>query len=345
VAALWPPYHLAGQLEQAGIVVHRLDVSHRWNILQGTARLASLFRRGRYDVVHAHLFYAGIYTALSRPFVSKPRRVVLFHNLAYNTYPATTVWRTVRKQLDGWLMRRGMDGWMAVSPTTAQHYTYHLGVKAITVIPVSVDLSALRPVVNGGAHPNRLTGYGVAPEDFTMILPARFVSEKGHRFLVEALSLLRDQGLYPKALLFGDGPLVPEVAAAVEQRGLRDQVIMRRAVPNAELLPLVRDAQMVVMPSMNEGLPIVALEALALARPLLASRVGGLSSLVEDGVSGLLVPPADPQALADGIARLMTDPMLRERLGRAGRQRVEACYSADAVAGQWETYYKEVLGK
>jgi glycosyltransferase involved in cell wall biosynthesis len=82
---------------------------------------------------------------------------------------------------------------------------------------------------------------------------------------------------------------------------------------------------------------------MALEKPVLATRVEGLKELVEEGVSGLLVPPADPVALAEGIERLMGDAGLRARLGRAGRERIETHFGADAVADQWEKFYHSLL--
>jgi len=343
VAALWGPYPLAEPLERAGIVVHRLDLVHRWSLWQGVPRLAAVCRRGRYDVVHAHLFFSGLYTSLIRPVAPRFRLVVTFHNLGYDSYPATTAWRKVRRQLDGWLMRHAVDGWTAVSEATARHHERHLKLSGVTVIPVAVDLGALRPVLTADGAPNRLAAYGVGWEEFALLVPGRFVLEKGHRFLLRALELLREQNLKPKVLCFGDGPLRSDVEAERAKRGLEDQVVLHRSLPNAELLALVRSAHAVVMPSTNEGLPISALEAMALERPLVATRVGGLQTLIEDDVSGLLVPPADPEALAAGIARLMADPALRERLGRAARQRIETEFSTEAVAARWEAYYETLL--
>lgn len=345
VAALWGPYPLAEPLEAAGILMHRLDLSHRWHLGQGVPRLSRIWRGGRYDIVHAHLFFGGLYASLCRPLTPAAKVVVTFHNLGYDSYPANTAWRKIRKQLDGWLMRHAVDGWTAVSETTSRHYERHLKLPPVRVIPVAVDLAAFRRFLSTDGFRNRLSAYGVGREDFTLLLPGRFVPEKGHRFLLRALELLREQNLRPKALCFGDGPLAADIAAESAQRGLNGQVVLHGAVPNAELLALVRAAHTVVMPSTNEGLPISALEAMALERPLLASRVGGLQALIEDNVSGLLVPPGDPAALAEGIATLMREPALRERLGREARRRVEAGYSADAVAARWEAYYSELMGK
>jgi glycosyltransferase involved in cell wall biosynthesis len=341
VAALWGPYPLAEPLERAGIPVHRMDLCHRWALWQGLPRLEALYRRGRYDVVHAHLFFSGVYTALTRRAARPACLVVTFHNLGYDSYPARTAWHKVRKRIDGWLMRHAVDGRTAVSETTARHYERHLHLAGVTVIPVAVDLEAFEPARANGAA-NRLAAYGVRADEFAMVVPGRFVPEKGHRFLLQALQLLRQQDLRPKVLCFGDGPLASELADERAKRGLDGQVTLHRSLPNAELLGLVRAAHAVVMPSTNEGLPISALEAMALERPLVASRIGGLQVLIEDGVSGLLVPPADPRALAEGIARLMADPGLRQRLGHGARRRVETGFSTGAAAVSWEKYYNEV---
>ena len=343
VAALWGPYPLAEPLEAAGIRVQRLDLGHRWHLGQGIPRLSRVWRNGRYDIVHAHLFFSGVYASLCRPVAPAAKLVVTFHNLGYDSYPANTTWRKIRKQLDGWLMRHAVDGRTAVSETTARHYERHLKLPPVQVIPVAVDLTSFQPLLSTNGVRNRLSAYGVGQEDFTLLVPGRFVPEKGHRFLLQALELLRKQNLRPKALCVGEGPLAADIAAERARRGLDGQVVLCGAVPNAELLALVRAAHTVVMPSTNEGLPISALEAMALERPLVASRVGGLQLLIEDNVSGLLVPPGDPAALAEGIAKLMGEPALRERLGREARRRIEAGYSTEAVAERWETYYHELL--
>src|SRR5205807_1797296 len=109
VAALWPPYDLAEALEQQGIVVHRLDLPHRWHVASALGKLEQLCRRHRFEIMHAHLFFAGIYTAMSKAFLPQPRRAVSFHNLAYESYPANTPWKRARKSLDSALLRTCID--------------------------------------------------------------------------------------------------------------------------------------------------------------------------------------------------------------------------------------------
>ncbi len=101
VVALWPPYDVAPVLERYGIALHRLNIEGRWNLPQAVPRLARTVRQVKPDVVHAHLFFASLYSALTRPLAPGPVRVVTFHNLAYDSYPADTVWKRARKRLDG----------------------------------------------------------------------------------------------------------------------------------------------------------------------------------------------------------------------------------------------------
>lgn len=342
VAVLWPPYHLAENLQSAGIVVHRLDLNYRWNLAKGITKLTSLCRQCQYDAIHAHLFFAALYAATSRPLAPVPRRIVSFHNLGYDSYPATTLWKKVRKALDGWLMRHWLDGWTAVSQGSAQHYQMHLGLSDIVVIPNAfpVDILAPNGVVNRDAV---LSKYGVSSQDFAIVVPGRLVPEKGHRYLLQALKLLGEKGVSPKVLIFGNGPLAQPIAEYIARQGLQGQVIIQPAVPHQELLAIIQATDMLAIASTHEGFGLVAAEAMALKRPVLATRVGGLTELVEEGLSGLLVPPADPVALAEGMVKLIRDPDLRERLGKGGRERIETHFSADAIATQWEKYYQNLI--
>jgi len=342
VAALFPPYFVAPALEESGIVVHRLNLAHRLNMVAAIAKIATLCHQGKFDILHGNLFYAVMYTAMSRPFAASQRRVVSFHNCDYDRYPSDTPLKRARKATHKWLMRHWIDGWAAVSQEVARHYQAHFGLQGIRVIYNAFPLDTLRPVAGLDVAAVRAR-YGVSAADFLLVTPARFVRHKGQRFALQALTLLRERGLRPKLLLLGQGPSAGQLSDMVKELGLQEQVIAHDPVPHGEVLRLIQAADALVLASLNEGFGIAAGEAMALEKPVLATRVEGLKELVEEGVSGLLVPPADPVALAEGIESLMCDPALRERLGRAGRERIETHFSADAVAGQWEKFYRSLL--
>lgn len=153
---------------------------------------------------------------------------------------------------------------------------------------------------------------------------------KGQRYLVEACRLLRDDGVDVVCKLVGDGPDRKALTRQIAAAGLEDSVVLLGRHDRDRVLELLRTTHVLVAPSVptargkREGIPIVLMEAMASGVPVVASRISGIPELVEDEVSGLLVPPADAQSLARALARLQVDPSLRARLALSGRAKVEA---------------------
>ncbi len=161
-------------------------------------------------------------------------------------------------------------------------------------MPNGFPVHALRP--DSEPRASSLRGeFGLSADDFVLLFAGRYVHEKGHRFFLESLDLLRREGKRPKALIVGDGPLAVEVADEIARRGLEGQVMTRPSMPHAKLMDLLRESDLLVMASTHEGFPLSPAEAMALGKPVLATQVGGLPDLIEDGVSGVLVPPQDPR--------------------------------------------------
>jgi glycosyltransferase involved in cell wall biosynthesis len=339
VAALWGPYPLAADMEAGGVAVHRLDIGHRWNIPAGTAKLVRLLRRGRYDVVHAHLFFSTLYVAASKPWAPGARRVATFHNLGFDSYPHTGAWRRARKSLQRWFTRRGFDATTAVSDAVARHYDGHLRLPPSVIIPNAV---VVVPGQNGDRKEDTRARFGLSPQAFVAVMPARFVPEKGHRYLLDALAELRRRDLRPDVILLGTGPVREAVVRRIEELGLSDQARIHPTVPHQELVELLRAADAFVSSSTFEGSPLSIAEALSLETPVLATAVGGVPELVEDGVSGILVAPGDASALAEGLARLMTDEPLRRRLAAAGRDRIRRRQAPEVVARELVELYRRL---
>jgi len=189
----------------------------------------------------------------------------------------------------------------------------------------------------GVSIPSRIQRwYGPRP---LVVCPARLVAVKGHRYLLEALRILRRRGLDPELWLAGDGELRPELEALSESLGLVSSVRFLGAVPHLELLKVYEQLPVsaVVLPSVDlgggehEGIPVALIEAMSYGIPVIATATGGTSELVTPG-SGLLVPPGDSDALADAIERLIHDAELRTRLGDSGRRRAVEAYDVAGIA-------------
>jgi colanic acid/amylovoran biosynthesis glycosyltransferase len=157
----------------------------------------------------------------------------------------------------------------------------------------------------------------------------RLSSEKGQRGLLEAFAEVR--GRLPGARLdmVGGGPLHAELVALAEALGVTDAVRFHGPLSETDTLAVTARADILVLPSFMEGLPVVIIEAMALGKPVIASGVAGIPELVRDGVNGLLVPPSHWRALTDAMTRLASDPELRDRLGSAARAAVADEFAID----------------
>jgi glycosyltransferase involved in cell wall biosynthesis len=179
-----------------------------------------------------------------------------------------------------------------------------------------------------------------AEEPTTIVTVASLQPQKGHRYLVEACRLLTTAGHDLRCLFVGDGRERADLERQIADAGLRQRVLLLGNQPRHRVIELVGEAHLVVQPSVvlpngkMEGIPVALMEALAMERAVVATDISGVSELVEDGVTGLLVPPGDPAALAAAIERLVRDPALRHRLGAAGRDRVRAEFDLAANTRQ-----------
>ena len=214
------------------------------------------------------------------------------------------------------------------------------GVEAakISVIPMPVHpaIEATLPLAGGGQ------GGGVGPP--TILAVARLAKDKGLDVLLEACGFLRARGLDCRLALVGEGEEEAALRAQAQRLGLSESVDFLGAVAPGDLAPHYLAADVVVLPSRREGLGLVLVEALFCRRPVIATRVGGIPDVVADGQTGLLVPPDDPLALAEAIARLLNDPALAARLAAAGHEHVRQHFSGQVVAQRMVDVYRQVLG-
>jgi glycosyltransferase involved in cell wall biosynthesis len=165
---------------------------------------------------------------------------------------------------------------------------------------------------------------------------------KGIRFLLEAAAQLKSRFPDLKVVLAGDGFERPELARLAADLGIAQDVTFLGWVPNTDLPPYYRAAAVSVIPSLEEGFGIPAAEAMGCEVAVVASDAGGLPEVVEDGVTGLVVPRGDSAALATAIGTLLQDPERRRVMGQAGRLRALRLFDWDRSAEQFEQLYREI---
>jgi len=220
---------------------------------------------------------------------------------------------------------RIVDGVIAVSDETARSFRAvagDVGTK-VTVVGNAVDVDRHLEPADRETVRARL-GFGAGEHLMTMV--GTFKAQKGHRTLVEAAGTVVPRFPSLHLLLIGDGELVGEIRDQIHAAGLSDRIHFlgtRRDVPD-----LLAASDSFVLPSLWEGLSLALVEAMASGLPIVATDVSGTSRLVIDGVTGRLVPPGDPKALAEAMAELLEDPASAARLAAAGRERMAASFGA-----------------
>jgi glycogen synthase len=216
----------------------------------------------------------------------------------------------------------------------------------VAVVPNPVDEELFSPANHDGGRADRR-----GEQRAVVLCVARLERIKGVDVIVEALPELLSRHPDVELRLTGDddphGHRGASMAAHLRERthalGVPNRALrIEGAVAHEELPALLREASVCVVPSRWENLPYACIEAMACARPVVASRVGGLSETIADETDGLLVPPDDPSALASAISRLLDDRSLADRLGAAARTAIEARFATRAVAEQMAQVYETV---
>ena len=185
----------------------------------------------------------------------------------------------------------------------------------IVIVPLGVDLTQF------SARPQPATG------TFAIVFVGRIEEQKAQHILLRALRLIKDRGHRVHLTLVGDGPTRKLIEDLVRELDIASEVTLTGAQNHDKVLDYYRQSNAFVCSSYAEGLPVVLMEAMAMEIPCVSTWITGIPELIRDNVDGLLVPPASPVHIADAVERLITDPALAERLGKAGRQRIEEKYN------------------
>lgn len=342
-------YHGGGKLaatfDRSASTLSTLNLLRAWN--PGTVlMLARHMREIRCDIVHSHLWTADVLVGIAAKLAGVSVRVATVHGNYFELTQETGVSR-VRKRMMSRIYRcvyTLYDRVIAVSNAVCQDLASRPGFKVplekIAVIPNCLDHRRVDEITSVPSLRSRL---GLKPHAPVVSTVANFVPIKGHRWLIRAMPVIAQH--FPEAtfVLYGSGEGRVATQRWVKEAGIEANVIYPDE-PAASALEVLALSDVVVVPSLSEGFGMVVLEACALAKPVVASAVGGIPEILEHHQTGLLVPPGDSEALAGAILLLLKDPNLRRRLGEAGRGHVRAEFSVERMIKSTEAVYEAVLG-
>jgi glycosyltransferase involved in cell wall biosynthesis len=327
----------AARLEAAGFAVERRRMGGEADVISMIG-LARTIRRLRPDVLHLHTSHAHSLGAMAARWAGRTRpAVIVSRRVDFSIYRHSFL------GLNGWKYRHALDRIVCVSGAIRDVLLRDgLGAARLRVVHSAIDPARIRD-----AAPIDVRARLGLPADCSLALAVgALVEHKGHRHLVDALPALKNAtsaGSSVRVVIAGEGPLRPTLEARARELGVADVLVLAGQVQ--DLPGWFAAADVFAMPSVEEGLGTSVLDAMAAGLPVVASRAGGLSEMIRDGVEGLLVPPADPAALAAGLIRLIRDPIERARLGAAGRRRVGEEFLVDRMVEGTLAIYEEVIAE
>jgi glycosyltransferase involved in cell wall biosynthesis len=313
-------------LRERGFDPHRFTLRRPldWQCLKG---LAATLRRSGVDVVHGHEFTMALYGTAAARLIGKPA-VITIHSAQY-------VSLALRRRLALSLAARSSRAMVAVSSDTARTLEQRLWLRSGAVTTIHNGIIE-RPGRSDGVR----DAIGARPDEILLLAVGNLYPVKGHPVLLDALQRLQDAAPARwRLVVAGRG----RNKAALEERaatlGLRELVHFlghRDDVPD-----LLAAADVFVMPSLREGLPLAILEAMFAGKAIVASGVGGIPEAITSGEHGILVEPGDPAALSEALRALLSDPAVRLRLGDAARRRAQAEFRVGEMADRYERIYRE----
>ncbi len=302
------------------------------------ARLARHLAKRRIDIVHAYSFYGNVFAVPPARLAGVPVVIASIRDRAPYLSP-------MQKRVQRWACQ--FADCILVNALAVKDWLIGEGYDAskIVVIPNGVDLSRFEDA-QMSASPFQAMGIG--PGTPVVLVVSRLNPLKGLESFLEAAALVAPA--FPSARFVIVGDANPNeraywsvLTSLTEKLGMAERVTfagLRQDVPQ-----LLAAATVSVMPSLNEALSNVLLESMAAGAPLVATRVGGTPEAIEDGVSGLLVPPGDPRAMASAICRLLEDPVRAGKLGQAARRLINERYSMERMVTRTEQLYYALLDR
>jgi glycosyltransferase involved in cell wall biosynthesis len=209
----------------------------------------------------------------------------------------------------------------------------------IRLIPSGVDTMRFAP--DPLVRERLRSRYGIDTQTPLVVSVGALVERKGHDFLLTAAHLLKEKGYHLRYLICGEGPLHKTLESQVQTLGIAQEVQFIGFCPNVS--EFLAAADFFVHVPLYEGLGVAVIEALAAGTPTIASRVGGIPELIEEGKTGILVPPQDAESLSRSLLHLLENPSLARQLGKAGQMFVRKHLDVSAMAQANEALYIELL--
>jgi len=304
--------------------------------------LTLFLKKNLYHIVHSHNSKAGFIGRLAARMAGVPVIVHTVHGFAFHDQEPhwrRILFRSLERFASRWcdkiiFISQPLIDWALKERITGEEKMIRIysGLELHRFQPVSVDVK------------NKIRKkWKLRDNDLVIGIVSKLWEGKGHAILMKAFRDLKKEIEEARLVIVGEGYLYDRLVALVDTYGLRDSVLFTGFL--MDVSEIIATFDVAVLPSFFEGMGRVLLEAMAMEKPVVASRVGGIPDLVEHGVNGFLVNPGDVRKLAAAIKQLLKDKKLAGRMGKQGRRKIEEQFSADGMVKSIERVYTEMLNR
>ena len=303
--------------------------------LAGLLALRAYCASNAFHIAHSH-FQIGTLAALCAKATHAVPRVVRTAHITLEWGEGPIAW-LLRRTLTDWLFPASVDLEVGVSQAVCDQLSSHPGARLLRRKPLHIPNAISAPAESASATLPRRQAQGNQGPVIGSI--GRLTRQKGYRFLIEAAPAVLERFPHSRFVLIGDGPLRDDLHQRVKALGLEAAFEFLGQVQ--DVTPLLSDMDLFVLPSLWEGLPTVLLESMACGVPVVATAVPGTDELVQDDVTGWLVPPRDPSALAQKIIFALSSPGARGRVAQAAFQTAKS-YQIGQIAREYLEAYARI---
>ena len=328
---------LEEEIDALGIPV-RVFPESQWGSGKIFRELVREFKQSNIQIVHTHKYKDTILAAPAAKLCAIPHVVRTVHGLREPFQGLQALKMSCYETIERTVRRSCVDSIIAVSSQIESKYKSEGVVSRVTCIRNGIDLDGKSILTDRWRTRKEL---GVDPETCLIGTIGRLTPVKGIPYLLEAARMLLRHGANVKVLVVGEGSIRSALMAQTRDLGISENVVFsgHREDTNA----LLQALDIFALPSLSEGIPMALLEAMAASRAVVASRVGGVPEIVEDGSEGFLVEPMDVNGLTEKCLRLIQSPEMAQKMGQMARARVERDFSSENMAHQVALLYKELI--
>lgn len=304
--------------------------------------LIRFLKKERYHIVHTHNSKAGFVGRLAAKLAGVPVIVHTVHGFAF--HDREPAWRRMLFRNGERLASHWCDRMIFISQPLIEWALQERIVDRQKVLKIysGIELTHFHPVTEDEKKSLRRK-WGIREESAVIGIVSKLWDGKGHEILIRAFKELKQEINDAVLAIVGEGYLQGKLVNLVHTLGLTDAVIFTGF--QMDVSEIIATFDVAVLPSLFEGMGRVLLEAMAMEKPVVASRVGGIPDLVHDGVNGILIAPGSVQELTSSLVKTLRNPVMAREMGKQGRKRINAEFSVDTMVQSIERVYHELLQK